>query len=160
MLINPRTRTGPRAGVLCTLGLAVAAGAGVTLMAGCQLFREKQSADPGPAYPEPMPRGRSADVQVFRDVTVLRMTNTTAETFGPGIMWLNQQYSMPIESFEPGETWELDLKGFVDEFGDVFRAGGFFAQRDPAGVVLVEVETGASDARELVSFVVVQNKFN
>ncbi len=160
MLINPRTRTGPRAGVLCTLGLAMAAGAGLAPMTGCQLFKEQLTTDPGPAYPEAMPRGRSADVQVFRDVTVLRMTNTTAETFGPGVMWLNQQYAMPVESFEPGETWELDLKGFADEFGDVFRAGGFFAQRDPAGVVLVEIETGASDARELVSFVVVQNKFN
>jgi hypothetical protein len=140
VLINPRTRTGPRAGVLCTLGLAMAAGAGLAPMTGCQLFKEQLTTDPGPAYPEAMPRGRSADVQVFRDVTVLRMTNTTAETFGPGVMWLNQQYAMPVESFEPGET--------------------FFAQRDPAGVVLVEIETGASDARELVSFVVVQNKFN
>ena len=155
MLINPRTRTGPRAGVLCTLGLMLG-----LAPAGCQLFSEQQMADPGPAYPETMPRGRSADVQVFRDVTTLRMTNTTAETFGPGVMWLNQQYSLPVESFEPGETWELDLKSFVDEFGDLFRAGGFFAQRDPAAVVLVEVETGPDDARELVWFVVVQNKYN
>lgn len=136
------------------------AGVCACLLTGCQLFNEQQSAAPGPTYPTDLPRGTSVPVQVFRDVTRLRMTNTTARTFGPGVMWLNQQYSAPVEALEPGETWELDLHSFVDEFGDVYRAGGFFAQRDPARVVLVEIETGPEDHRELVGFVVVDNKYN
>ena len=97
---------------------------------------------------------------MFREVTTLRMTNTTARTFGPGRLWLNQQYSIEVGEFRPGDTWALDLRTFVDEFGDVYRAGGFFAQRDPANVVLVEIESGPADNRELVGFVVVENRLN
>ncbi len=140
--------------------LAAALGLGVVPLAGCQLFSEQQTAEPGPAYPDALPRGTTAEVQVFRDVTTLRLTNTTAHTFGPGRLWLNQQYSTPVDTLEPGETWELDLRRFVDEFGDVYRAGGFFAQREPAAVVLVEIESGPADDRRLVGFVVVDNKYN
>ena len=148
----------PPAGVALGLGLALSSTLG--LLGGCQLFNEKLTAEPGPAYPESMPRGGSADVQVFRSIETLRLTNSTAMTFGPGRMWLNQQYSAEVGTLEPGQTWALDLRGFVDEFGDIFRAGGFFAQRDPAAVVLVEIETGQADQRQLVSFVVVENKYN
>lgn len=129
-------------------------------MGGCRLFNEQQTADPGPTYPNALPRGSVAPVQVFREVTTLRMTNTTARTFGPGRLWINQQHSAPVGAFNPGDTWELDLRDFTDEFGDVYRAGGFFAQRDPARVVLVEIETGPPDNRELVGFVVVENRLN
>jgi hypothetical protein len=152
VLTNLRTRAVPLAGVL--------AGLLATTLTGCQLFSEKQTAEPGPAYPETMPRGTTVPIQVFRDVTTLRMTNTTAQTFGPGRLWLNKQHSIAVETFDPGETWELNLKDFVDDFGDVYRAGGFFAQREPASVVLVEIENGPADNRELVGFVVVDNKFN
>lgn len=154
MLNQLRTRIVPLAGVLLLTG-----GVASTL-GGCQLFRETRAAEPGPSYPIDLPRGTVAPVQVFREVTKLRMTNTTARTFGPGRLWLNQEHSLEVGVFEPGDTWELDLRGFVDEFGDLYRAGGFFAQRDPAAVVLVEIETGPADNRELVGFVVVENRFN
>lgn len=154
MPVNTRTRIVPLAGVAMLLAAIP------ILSGGCQLFKEKLTAEPGPAYPETLPRGRSADVQVFRDVVTLRMTNTTASSYGPGRLWLNQTFSIDAGTLEPGQTWEFQLASFVDEFGDVFRAGGFFAQRDPAAVVLVEIENGAEDGRELVSFVVVENKFN
>jgi len=153
---NTQRRIVPLAGV----ALVVALGIGLPPMGGCQLFSEKLSADPGPAYPESMPRGGSAGIQVFRDVTTLRMTNTTASSFGPGRLWLNQAFSIDAGTLEPGQTWEFPLNAFVDEFGDVFRSGGFFAQRDPAAVVLVEIENGPESDRELVSFVVVENKYN
>lgn len=151
--MNTQSRIVPLAGFAMLLVSSLFAG-------GCQLFTEKLSAEPGPAYPETMPRGRTAGIQVFRDVTVVRMTNTTAETFGPGYLWLNQSFSTPVGTLVPGQTWEISLNEFVDEFGDVFRSGGFFAQRDPAAVVLVEVESGPEENRELVSFILVQNKYN
>lgn len=154
---SSRTRIVPRAGVL----LAALIGAGAApLLSGCQLFNEQQTAAPGPSYPDALPRGTTAPVQVFREVTALRLTNTTARTFGPGRLWLNQQYSAEVPAFLPGDSWELDLRDFVDDFGDVYRAGGFFAQRDPAAVVLCEIESGPADNRELVGFVVVENRFN
>jgi hypothetical protein len=153
---NRRTRIVPALGVL----MGPLLGLGLTPLTGCQLFSEKQTAAPGPGYPEAMPRGETAPVQVFREVTTLRMTNTTARAFGPGRLWLNQQYSAEVGVIEPGQTLEMDLRTFVDEFGDVYRAGGFFAQRDPANVVLVEIEDGPADNRELVGFVVVENKLN
>lgn len=151
--MNTQRRIVPLAGIaLLALGSLLAG--------GCQLFSEKLTAEPGPAYPETMPRGSTADIQVFRDVTVLRMTNTTASSYGPGRLWLNQAFSIDAGTLVPGQTWEFPLNQFVDEFGDVYRSGGFFAQRDPAAVVLVEMEDGPEDQRKLVSFIVVENKYN
>lgn len=99
-------------------------------------------------------------MQVFRDVTTLRFTNTTTRDFGPSVIWLNKRYSLPIAGFKSGETIELDLTAFVDEFGDVYRAGGFFAHRTPAPVVLVQIETIENDEPVLHGFVVVENKYN
>ena len=158
MIESPRTRTVPRVGVL--LAALIGLPLGAVPLAGCQLFNEKLTAEPGPAYPDAMPRGSVAPVQVFREVATLRMTNTTARTFGPGRLWLNQQYSAEVGPFEPGQTLELDLRSFVDEFGDIYRAGGFFAQREPAAVVLAEMESGPADNRQLVGFVVVENTYD
>jgi hypothetical protein len=155
---SSRIRIVPRAGVLLLALLGLFATAAT--LPGCQLFSEELNAAPGPAYPDAMPRGSTAPVQVFREVSTLRLTNTTARTFGPGRLWLNQQYSTEVGPFEPGQTLELDLRSFVDEFGDVYRAGGFFAQREPAAVVLAEMESGPSDNRELIGFVVVENKYD
>lgn len=147
-----RTRIVPLAGVVW---LAL-----VSSIGGCRLFNEQRTGAAGPMYPVALPRGGSADVQVFRDVTVLRLTNSTAQSFGPGRVWLNQQYSSPVDAIAPGQTVVLDLRIFVDEFGELFSAGGFFAQREPTGVALVEIETGEGDGRRLVSFIVVENKYD
>ncbi len=111
-------------------------------------------------YPEDIKQGEVFDVQVFRDVTLLRFTNTTTRDFGPSVIWINKRYSLAIPGFASGETVELELGNFVDEFGDVYRAGGFFAQRTPAPVVLVQIETVEDDEPILHGFVVVENKYN
>lgn len=129
-------------------------------MGGCQLFNEKLTADPHSPYPEEIPQGEIFDVQVFRDVTVLKFTNSTTHDFGESVVWLNKRYSLPIAGFASGETVELDLRLFVDQFGDTYRAGGFYAQRDPAPVVLFQIETIENDEPVLFGFVVVQNKYN
>lgn len=131
------------------------------VMGGCQLFNEQLTAEPGPAYPQTVKQGEVLDVQVFRDVTTLRFTNTTTRDFGPCTVWLNKRYSLPIEGFNSGQTIELDLTAFVDEFGDTYRAGGFFAQRDPAPVVLAQIETSDAEGKPvLLGMVVVENKYN
>ncbi len=128
---------------------------------GCQLFNEQLTAEPGPAYPQDAQVAEVLDIQVFRDVTTLRFTNTTTTDFPAGTMWLNKRYSAPIAAIDAGETVEIDLAGFVDEFGDTYKAGGFFAQREPAPVVLAQIEIpGENNDPMLYGLVVVQNKFD
>ena len=114
------------------------------VVSGCasveRLVRPEE-AEPGPVYPMSTERDRVRDIQVFREETELILTNTTAEDFeSGGRLWVNAEYSMPIESLPIGETRRLDLREFVNEYGERFRAGGFFATERPDGVVLVEME--------------------
>ena len=129
----------------------------VSTLSGCQLFSEKTTAAAGPRYPDTLPKGEVFDVQVFRQSTTLSLTNTTTRDFGPSVLWLNQRYSMPIDGLASAQTLELDLKAFVDEFGETYRAGGFFAQRVPAPVVLCQLETDEGDGPVMHGFVVVEN---
>lgn len=141
------------------VSLALLAIAGVCLP-GCRVFKgsASEAREPGPAYPTAAERGEQADIQVFRDNTRLRLTNTTTTDFGAGRLWLNQQFSRPVEGFAPGERLDLDLFSFTDEFNERFRGGGFFATRDPEKVVLVEFQP-EGEAR-LVGFIIVQNEMN
>lgn len=152
---NQRIRTAFSALIL----LPAASGALLMLggMGGCQLFSEQAQAPAGPIYPDSMTKGEIFDVQVFRQSTTLRLTNTTTRDFGPSTVWLNQRYSSPIDALASGETIEMDLKIFVDEFGETYRAGGFFSQRVPAPVVLCQLETDEGDGPVMHGFVVVEN---
>lgn len=130
-------------------------------LGGCQLFNEKLTAEPGPVYPEDAPMVTVLDVQVFRDVTTLRFTNSTTTDLPASTMWLNKRYSAPMPAVASGETIELDLRGFVDEFGDTYKAGGFFAQREPAPVVLAQIAVPDDNGNPLLyGLVVVQNKYD
>ncbi|MAO20252.1 MAG: hypothetical protein CMJ35_00100 [Phycisphaerae bacterium] len=128
---------------------------------GCQLFNEKLTAEPGPIYPENAPMIEVLDVQLFRDVTTLSFTNTTTTDFPAGTLWLNKRYSAPMPPVAAGETIELDLRQFVDEYGDTYKAGGFFAQREPAPVVLAQIELPGNEGEQILyGLVVVQNKYD
>jgi hypothetical protein len=143
------------------VGFALSAALSVSLMGGCQLFNEKLTAEPGPVYPEDAPMVSVLDIQLFRDVTVLRFTNSTTMDLPAGTMWLNKRYSAPMPGAASGETVEMDLRQFVDEFGDTYKAGGFFAQREPAPVVLAQVQVPDGNGNPLLyGMVVVQNKFD
>ena len=140
--------------------LVFAVGLAILPVGGCQLFNERLTADPHSPYPEDAKAGPVLDVQVFRDVTTLKFTNTTTKDFGPSVIWLNKRFSLAIAGFASGDSVELDLREFVDEFGDTYRAGGFFSQREPAPVVLVQVETIDNDQTTLYGLVIVENKYN
>lgn len=92
-------------------------------------------------YPAELARAPSLPVQVLRDVTKIRLTNTSARSFGPSTMWLNRRYGRPIEGLAIGETITLEVGGFHDEFGAAFRGGGFFATVDPDPLILAEIES-------------------
>lgn len=114
---------------------------------------------PGPLYPAQVRQSRTLDVQVFRSAKHVEMTNTTATSYGVSRVWLNGRYSFPIDGFAAGQSLKLPLKGFVDEHGDVFRGGGFFATEIPERLVLAQLETlGESGDLVLLGFVVVKSE--
>ncbi len=71
---------------------------------------------------------------------MVSFTNTSARSFEASTMWINGSYSRPVDPIGIGESVTLDLRTFVDEFGNAFRAGGFFATRTPHDLVLAEIE--------------------
>jgi hypothetical protein len=105
---------------------------------GCSQGPNAQLA--GPSYPE-IQQGQTLDIQVVRDVTVVRLTNTTPKSFGPSRLWVNRWYSKPIEKLDVGQTLELSLWDFRDEHGEPFHAGGFFATKRPEPLVQAQLET-------------------
>lgn len=91
-------------------------------------------------YPYAQNQGEVLDIQVFLKPTTLVLTNTTAREFGPTRIWLNQRFSRDVDSIDVGESLELKLSGFRDEFGEKWRGGGFFATETPERLVLAQLE--------------------
>lgn len=104
----------------------------------------------GPVYPRQMPQYAVLDIQVFRRTTTMEFTNTTPRAFGQSRLWLNTRFSRPIDAIAVGETVELSLEDFVDENGDRFKAGGFFAGYVPDIISLAQLETTTNDGRPIL----------
>jgi hypothetical protein len=103
-----------------------------------------QSAPAPVPYARPYPdlvQKESLNVQVFRRTQTVELTNTTARSIGPSTLWLNGRFCRPIDGLAIGQSLELPLKDFRDEFFDPFRGGGFFAVEAPERLVLAQLET-------------------
>jgi hypothetical protein len=109
---------------------------------------------PGAVYPAGLARGATLDIQVIRRETAIELTNTTARKFGASRLWLNGRFSRAIEGLGVGQTIELPLSSFRDEFSEAFRGGGFFATEKPDRLVLAELESGG----ELMGLIVVASQ--
>ncbi len=118
-------------------------------VAGCAGGPEMDAAQ---RYPGEKPVGQTVDVQVLRGEGEITMTNASARGFGPVRMWLNQWYALPIDGLAVGETKTIRLDRFVDEHGERFRVGGFFATKAPERLVLAQFET----EEEMVGLIVVR----
>ena len=108
-------------------------------LSGCSSRQDPSLA--GPEYPETKSQSQTLDIQVVRSETAISITNTTARSYGRSRLWVNRWYSREIPSLGVGETIELPLKTFRDQYGETFRAGGFFATRKPQRVQQVQLET-------------------
>ncbi len=118
----------------------------VLVLSGCA----SHPPEPGPQFPETLTQLRTLDIQVRRDTRVITLTNTTASNLPAGRMWLNKWFSLEMSDGLPvAQTASFDLGEFVDEFGERFRAGGFFAINDPDDLVLAQYQT-INDAGETV----------
>lgn len=126
------------------------------LVAGCQAAYGK----PGARYPYTSEQAEVLDVQVFLQPTELVFTNSTARSFGPTRVWLNQRFSREIDGIDVGQTVRIDLAGFRDEFGERWRGGGFFATEQPERLVLAQLEPLDADTRTIIGMVVVAREEN
>lgn len=132
-----------------SLAAALCLSAFAALLTACQ---SHPSADlSAPVYPDDKAQASTLDIQVVRDETRIRLTNTTARAFGKSRLWINRWFSRDIESFEVGQTLDFDLSDFRDQYSEPFRAGGFFATKNPERLVLAQLETADS----LVGLIVV-----
>jgi hypothetical protein len=122
-----------------TARIALCLGVSAVMLAGCTPSRDPALA--GPDYPESKTQSETLDIQVVRTPTTISITNTTARAYGRSRLWVNRWYSREIPSLGVGETIELPLKTFRDQYGEAFRAGGFFATRKPQRVQQVQLET-------------------
>lgn len=114
------------------------------------------NATPGPRFPDALRQAATIDVQVVRETTTIHFTNTSARAVGPSRLWLNRRYSRQIPPLGIGDSMELDLDQFVDEFGGRFRAGGFFAAEAPERLVQAQLEPlDPAGERSLIGLVVV-----
>lgn len=118
---------------LCAAVIAVAAAG----LCGCAGGPDPDLA--GPSYPD-VQQGKTLDIQVVRDETRIRLTNTTVTPYSDVRLWVNRWYSKPVENFGVGQTLDLSLWDFRDEHGEAFEAGGFFATRRPERLVLAQLQ--------------------
>ncbi|HVZ93751.1 MAG TPA: hypothetical protein VG797_04510 [Phycisphaerales bacterium] len=110
----------------------------MSLLASCApAFRPELAVD----YPTNAKRIAQVDVQVYRLDTEIEVTNTSAQDLSGTRMWLNQDYSLAIAEFPIGRTLVIPLDSFHNEYGEPFRAGGFFAIDPPSNMVKAEIET-------------------
>lgn len=122
---------------------------------GC-LSNQVQQVRNTPPYPTDKAQSDTLDIQVFRRGTRLIATNTSAQAFGPSIVWINQEFSLPVNGFDVGQTLDLPLTEFKNNLGKRFRAGGFFATLSPKPVVLVQLES--PEESSLQGFVIVDDE--
>ncbi len=121
---------------LCALHFALCASALLPLPS-CR----STSIGTGPIYPADIAPAETIDIQVIRRGTRIALTNTTARAFGAGTLWINGWYGHATPDLAVGQSLNLNLRDFTDEYGDHFRAGGFFARENPAKIVLAELQT-------------------
>jgi hypothetical protein len=125
------------------------------LLAGCAGSRPIDSSN-ARAFPA-LEQARVLDIQVRREPATIALTNTTASPIPPCTMWINQRYSRPFEGLGVGESVSLPLGSFVDEFGQRFRPGGFWATRASERVVLAQFEMPGADQQPVLVGTVVVN---
>lgn len=91
-------------------------------------------------YPASVARAGEADIQVYRRETKILLVNSSSRDFSGKRLWLNQEFSRVVDRFASGETIEFSLNDFYNEYGEPFRAGGFFATEPPSDLVKAEFE--------------------
>ena len=84
---------------------------------------------------------RTLDVQVFRDRSKIELVNHTTQALADFDLWLNERYVRRVQSLPPGDSVQVSLYEFLDEFQEPFRGGGVFSTQLPEPIIKAEVQT-------------------
>lgn len=126
-----------------------------TLLAVAALASCAQAPKPQPDLRYPAPQTSSLDIQLRRhDETQVTLVNTSARAFPAATLWINAQFARDIPPLAVGQSATFDLYTFRNEYGESFRAGGFFSTERPDTVVLAQLAV----ANELIGLTVVNGK--
>lgn len=124
---------------------------------GCGRIPTALTGGPMTSYARPFPadlhQTEQLNIQARRSNHRVTLTNSTPERFEAGTLWINRRFSKPIQSLDIGQTITLDLRNFVDQHGEQFRGGGFFATERPADVMLFQLETTRNNETVLLGMV-------
>lgn len=135
-------------------GVASACILALGFSAGCASGGPRALVETRP-YPR-MRQGETLDVQVYRRGTTIDITNSTASTLGPGTLWLNMWFAREFEALPPGARTRIHLSEFKDQYGEAFRAGGFWATEAPDRLALAQLELPPGEGpAQLIGLVVV-----
>lgn len=115
--------------------------AGVLATTGCNVGGQSKVGANLPVYPAELPKREVLDIHALRDGTRVSLTNSTTTAFGPSRLWINRWFSRDIDGLAIGQQLDLSLSEFKDQYGEEFRAGGFFATRKPDRLVLMQIES-------------------
>ncbi len=110
----------------------------VALLTACGGSSQVDYAKP---FPAAAAQNKTVNIQVLRLETEITLTNTSAQAFPACTMWINRQYSRPIDGLDIGKSLTLPLSSFRNEFSESFRAGGFFATEKPDRIAQAQLET-------------------
>jgi hypothetical protein len=122
-------------------------------LAGCRSAPDQVSY--ARTFPPGLKQSETLNIQVFRRETRVELTNTSARAFSDFTLWLNRRFSRPITSFDVGQTLDLPLSEFRDEFSEKFRGGGFFAAEAPEHLVQAQIEAKGVDGKPVLLGLVV-----
>lgn len=131
----------------------VAIGFCVMALAGCTINPTPADTSGLTGYPYEIESVRVVDVEVFRDGTKITLANHAPESFADFTLWINERYQAKVDALPLGGMLTISLDSLRDEFGEKFRAGGFFSSQKAQPVVKAEMQSTDS----LIGLIVIPN---
>src|SRR5690606_5666220 len=92
-----------------------------------------------PVYPRNLTQQDTLNIQESHDVRRSTFTSPWDQVFGSSRRWPHGSYGSDVEPIEIDETLTLALNDFVNDHGELFRAGRFFAAERPDVLVLAQL---------------------
>lgn len=102
-------------------------------------------------YPGQAPLGADLDVLVIRDGKHLTLANREPRSMDNVQIWLNQQWVTKVSRLSIGSQNRLDLRHFVNHYGEQYPTEGFLQPERSLRLVLAELYDPATNQRHRLS---------
>jgi hypothetical protein len=90
-------------------------------------------------YPAEAKIANPLDIEVVRVGNAIRFDNRTVSEYYDVEIWLNQQYGAHITHIRIGHNEPISLKGFVNQYGEVYPVARFLAPDADQPLVLADM---------------------